>query len=103
MGTIHDFPPGSRPVTGNGGDDGTTFRLQAVEEDVREIKQDVKGMDARLRAVEGDIREIKSDMKHVATRSWILGGVLGGMGIAAGVAVGIARLLSSGGAPGISN
>ena len=80
--------------SGGGDDGGFNYRLRAVENDVREIKQDLKTVDSRLREVEGDIREIKSDMKHVATRAWVLGGVLGGMGIAAGVAVGIVRLLS---------
>lgn len=47
-------------------------------------------LDARLRSVEGDIRELKTDMKHVATKAWILAGVLGGMGVAAGIAATVA-------------
>ena len=51
-------------------------------------------IDARPRAVELDIRELKTDMKHVATKAWILGGVLGGMGVAAAIATALFRLLS---------
>ena len=49
--------------------------------------------DARLRAVELDVREIKTELRHVATKAWILAGILGGMGVAAGVGVGVATLV----------
>lgn len=49
--------------------------------------------DERLRQVELDVREIKTDMKHVATRAWILAGVLGGMGVAGAVGAAIAGAL----------
>lgn len=84
------FP--ERSVTGNGGGDGSDARLRAVEETIREIKTDVKSFDDRLRAVEGDIREIKVHLQHAATRAWVLGGILAGMGVAAGIGVGLARL-----------
>ena len=72
---VREFP---RSV--GGGDGGSTEdRLRAVED--------------RLRVVELDVREIKTDLKHIATRAWVLAGVLGGMGIAAGIAVAVARLL----------
>ena len=68
---------------------------EALEEAIREIKADVKSFDARLRAVEGDTREIRTQLQHVATRAWVLGGILAGMGVAAGIGVGLARLFFS--------
>ena len=50
-------------------------------------------LERRLRAVELDVREIKTELKHVATKTWVLGGLLGGMGVAAGIGVGIATLI----------
>lgn len=89
-GNVVGFP--ERSVTGNGGGgDGVDARLRAVEDAIREIKADVKAFDARLRVVEGDTREIKTQLQHVATRAWVLGGILAGMGVAAGVGVGLAR------------
>ena len=88
------FP--ERPVPGNGGNGGGfDARLRAVEDAVRELKTEVKSFDVRLRVVEGDIREIKTQMQHVATRAWVLGGILAGMGVAAGIGVGLARLFFS--------
>lgn len=81
-----------RPVPGNVGGDGFDARLRAVTEAVRDVRTDVKAFDERLRAVEGDVREIKTQMRHVATRAWVLGGILAGMGVAAGIGVGLARL-----------
>lgn len=72
--SLREFP--SRSVSPGGGDRGNG------------------GISERLRLVELDVREIKTDMKHVATRAWVLGGLLGGMGIAAGIAATIFRLLS---------
>lgn len=87
----HDHVAGAaaRSVTRNG--DGLDVRLRAVEDVVREIKADVKKFDVRLRAVEGDTREIKARLQHVATRAWVLGGILAGMGVAAGIGVTLAR------------
>lgn len=51
--------------------------------------------DARLRAVELDIREIKTDMRHVATRAWVMGGVLGAAGVGATIALLFLRLFST--------
>ena len=36
---------------------------------------------------------LEGQMGHMATKAWVLGGVLGGMGIAATIAVAIVRLL----------
>ena len=82
---------------GNGGGNGADYRLQAVEENVWEIKQNLKGFNARLHAVEGDLKVIKERLNHTATRAWVLGGVLSGMGVAGAIGVGLARLLSGGG------
>ena len=70
-GNVTEFP--SRPLDGGGGGD---------------------QFDARLRAVEGDIREVRAYMNHIPTRAWVLGGVLAGMGVAAGIAIAVFRLLS---------
>ena len=51
-------------------------------------------LDDRLRAVEGLIERIDERTKHLATRAWVLAGILGGMGVAAGVATAIFRVLS---------
>ena len=45
----------------------------------------------RLRLVELDVREIKTDLKHVATRAWVLGGVLGAAGVGATIAIAVLR------------
>ena len=50
------------------------------------------GLDNRIRAVELDIREIKTDLKHVATRAWVLGGMLAAGGIGAGIALAVLRV-----------
>ncbi len=50
------------------------------------------GSDDRLRAVELDVREIKTDLKHMATRAWVLGGVLGGAGVGASIALTVLKL-----------
>ena len=88
------FP--GRSVSGNGdGGSGVEARLKAVEDAVREIKGDVKKLDERLVAVEKIAVEISTEMRHVATRAWVLGGILAGMGVAAGIGVGLARLFLS--------
>ena len=49
--------------------------------------------DDRLRAVEIQLAEIKTkldtELKHVATKAWVLGGVLAGMGVAATIAAAV--------------
>ena len=46
----------------------------------------------RLRVVEIRIARIETELKHVATKAWVLGGILGGMGVAAGIAVALVKL-----------
>ena len=90
---IVEFPP-ERSVARSGGDD-FDARLRAAEEAIREIKADVKGFDDRLRTVEGDTREIKVQLQHFATRAWIQGGILAGMGVAAGIGAGLAKIFTA--------
>ena len=55
--------------------------------------------DVRLRVLEGDVRAVQEKLAHVALREdvlklklWVLGGVIGGMVIAVGLGIAIARL-----------
>ena len=68
------------PAAGGGG--GTS------DERLRALEIQLARVDERLRHLEGELK------RHFATKAWILTGVLGGMGIAAGVAVAIVKLLS---------
>ena len=56
-----------------------------LEEATKEIKKDVSDIKTSLAAIE-------AHMTHTATKAWILGGILGGMGIAAVVTVGVLKL-----------
>ena len=48
----------------------------------------------RFRKVEDRILVIETELTHLATRSWVLGDVVGGMGIAATVALVVVRMFS---------
>ena len=50
-------------------------------------------LDGRLRAVEMGLTRVETELKHMATRAWVLGGVLGGMGVAVGIGVALVKLL----------
>ncbi len=39
------------------------------------------------------VARIEAVIPHLATKAWVLGGVLGGMAVAAGLAMAIAKLL----------
>lgn len=67
-------------------------RLNEFDYDIKEIKRETKDIDTKVGELKADVREIKTDMKHMATRAWILGGILGGMGVAALIAVGVLKL-----------
>jgi len=56
------------------------------------IETDMKHM-----ATEASIQGIKAHMQHMATKAWILAGVIAGMGLAASIALAVARLFASGG------
>ena len=57
------------------------------------------GVENRLRQVENRLTRLETkfdaELKHLATRAWVLGGVLGGMGVAAGIALLFIRLFLS--------
>ena len=78
--------------------------LQAVEqEEPRATEQSGGGngsgsrLEDRLRGVEIQLAEIgaklDAELKHFATRAWVLGGVLAGMGVAAMIAVAVVAAL----------
>lgn len=56
----------------------------------------VMGWEVRLRRVEIQLAGIDNQLKHVATKAWVLGGVVAavfaGMGIATSVAVAIVMM-----------
>lgn len=45
-----------------------------------------------LRELENRIVIIETELRHLATKAWVLGGVVGGMVLAATVALAVARL-----------
>ena len=49
------------------------------------------GIEKRLREVENSLvrldTKFDTELKHLATKSWVLGGILGGMGVAATIAL----------------
>ena len=90
-GNVSQFP--QRPIpAGNGGGNGRNYRLQALEEDVREIKQDLREINSRLSVVEKDLAGIRDRLNHTATKAWVLAGVIGGMVLAASIAVAVLKL-----------
>lgn len=52
------------------------------------------GFDARLRHVENDMTGIRTELKHLASKAWVLGGVIGGMVLAASLTIAILKLFS---------
>ena len=86
-----------QPVSaGSGGDDGTNYRLQALEEYVRGIRNELRSQDERLRQLEIAMGKITERLQHMPTKAGILAGVLSGMGVASGIGVAAARLFSGG-------
>ena len=49
-------------------------------------------MDDKLFKMEGELKTLNERTEHLATKSWILSSVLGGMGVVAGIAILMARL-----------
>ena len=49
-------------------------------------------VESRLRAVEQQLARIEAELGHVATKAWVLGGLLGGMGVAAMLTVALMKL-----------
>lgn len=50
------------------------------------------GIDTRLRAVEVELAAVKTELKHLATRAWVLGGVVGGMVTATLITLAVIKL-----------
>lgn len=73
--TVVDMPTPARgrPSAGGGGSGGN-------------------GFDERLRRVEQQLARIETELRHTATRAWVLGGVVGGMAIAAVITIGLLKL-----------
>ena len=42
------------------------------------------------------VAKLEAIIPHLATKAWVLGGVIGGMGIAAMIALGVSRLFLGG-------
>ncbi len=52
------------------------------------------GFDGRLRALEVAVGKVETELRHLATRAWVLGGVVGGMISAAIITLAVIRLFS---------
>ena len=65
-------PPTTESTSGGNGGGGTEDRLRRVEIQLAEIKM-----------------KLDTELKHVATKAWVLGGVLAGMGVAATIAAAV--------------
>ena len=74
--------------------------LQVVEQEEPPVTEKTGGgnggggpREDRLRGVEIQLAEIKTkldtELKHVATKAWVLGGILAGMGVAATIAAAV--------------
>ena len=68
---LYEMPTPSNGNSGNG-----------IEKRLREVEKSIVRLEARF----------DTELKHLATRAWVLGGVLGGMGIAATIALLFIRL-----------
>ena len=76
---FEDYRKGAPAPAGGGGDGTDDERLRALEVQMVRIDERLKNLESELKT-------------HFATKAWILGGVLGGMGIAATVAAVIVKL-----------
>ena len=45
--------------------------------------------------VDRRVTRIETELRHVATKAWVLGGVVGGMALAAMIALAVARYLAA--------
>lgn len=52
-------------------------------------------VDTRLRDVEVQVAEVKTELKHLATKAWVLGGVVGGMVTATLITLTVIKLFAS--------
>lgn len=61
-----------KPTGGNGNGGGSEHRLRQLEIAIARIET-----------------KLDTELKHVATKAWVLGGVLAGMGVAAAIAASV--------------
>ncbi len=52
----------------------------------------MEDLENRLRTVEDRVLVVETELTHLATKSWVLGGVVGGMVLAASLALAVVRL-----------
>ena len=52
------------------------------------------GFDGRLSALEVAVGKVETELRHLATRAWVLGGVVGGMISAVIITLAVIRLFS---------
>lgn len=66
-------------------------RFEHLETRFDKLETRMDGLESGLIRLE---TEFKAEMKHVATKAWVLGGLAGGMGIAATIAVTFVKLFA---------
>jgi len=66
-------------------------RFDKLEGRFDKLETRMDGLESGLIRLE---TEFKTEMKHVATKSWVLGGLAGGMGIAATIAAVFVKLFA---------
>lgn len=67
------------------------WRFEHLETRFDKLETRMDGLESGLIRLE---TEFKTEMKHVATKAWVLGGLAGGMGIAATIAVTFVKLFA---------
>ncbi|MDE2924841.1 MAG: hypothetical protein OXT71_00360 [Acidobacteriota bacterium] len=66
-------------------------RFKHLETRFDKLETRMDGLESGLIRLE---TEFKTEMKHVATKAWVLGGLAGGMGIAATIAAVFVKLFA---------
>ena len=74
--------------------DDTGKHLSDLEGKVSKVEDDTQGLGGRVRKVEDDILVIQTEFKHLATKAWVLGGVVGGMVLAASLSLAVVKIFS---------
>ena len=82
-------PPATGRVGGDngGGGGGLEVRLRHVEIQLAGIDNQLKHV-----ATKAQLAKVDNQLEHVATKAWVLGSVLGGMGMIASAAVAIVMM-----------
>ena len=66
-------------------------RFEHLETRFDKLETRIDGLESGVIRLE---TEFKTEMKHVATKAWVLGGLAGGMGIAATIAAVFVKLFA---------